>query len=67
MRTEQDIIKETRKASMICGAMADMLADEVNFDNLSTADEQKLRKLWKDCHSMTTDLMNAAYAMEERQ
>lgn len=67
MRTEQDIIKETRHAAMICGAMADMLADEINFDNLSTADEQRLRKLWEDCHGMTTDLLNAAYAMEEKQ
>lgn len=66
MTTPENTIKETRKAAMVAGAMADMLANEVDMDLLSSFDSQELGKIWHTLHTLHTSLENSAYAMEEK-
>jgi len=58
-------IKETRKAAMIVGAMADMLW-EVDMELLSSFDKKGLDSIWHTLRTLNTSLENSAYAMEEK-
>jgi hypothetical protein len=66
MTTPEITIKETRKAAMVVGAMADMLSGEVDMELLSSFDRQELGSIWHTLHTLNTSLENSAYAMEEK-
>jgi hypothetical protein len=66
MTTPENTIKETRKAAMVAGAMADMLSNEVDLELLSSFDRRELGNVWHTLHVLNTSLENSAYAMEEK-
>jgi|LakMenE01Jun11ns_1017448.scaffolds.fasta_scaffold9834927_2 hypothetical protein len=66
MTTPENTIKETRRAAMVVGAMADMLSSEIDLELLSSFDRRELGNIWHTLHVLNTSLENSAYAMEEK-
>lgn len=65
MKTPIAIIQETRRAAMVVGAMADMIADKIEFSLILHEDRSKLDAVWSTLHDLHNELKNSACAMEE--